>query len=154
LLTRYLAACGAEGMAPAKLDVALEARLLRALFAEPELAALREARIALAADEATRREATNAARLIADAASVEIARAHFDANGATDAAETLDAYLRRRRAGEWTPPQDAPTLAALVARADVELDAKRREAESLADAPPAAEKPRGLFAAMRGLFGR
>lgn len=154
LLARYLAACGAEGMAPPELDVTEEARLLRALLQEQELIALREARIALASEPTTRREAMNAARLLADDAIVERARAHFDEYGATDAAETLDAYLNLRRAGRWTPPQEAPTLAALVARAGVELDAARLEAESLAQAPPAPEKPKGLLAAMRGLFGR
>jgi hypothetical protein len=154
LLTRYLAACGAEGMALPELDVAEEARLLRVLLQEQELVALREAHIALVSEPTTRREAANAARLLADAATVERARAHFDEYGATDAAETLDAYLNLRRTGGWTPPQEAPTLAALIARAGVELDAARLEAESLAQAPPAPEKPKGLLAAMRGLFGR
>ncbi|TND00580.1 MAG: hypothetical protein FD120_2772 [Gammaproteobacteria bacterium] len=76
-----------------------------------------------------------------------------------DAADMLDAYLDVRRAGGWAPPHEAPpheapTLAALVARAGVELDVARLEAESLAQAPPTQERSKGLFAAMRGLFGR
>ncbi|MGD9540269.1 hypothetical protein [Methylocystis sp.] len=153
LLARYLDACGARGMAPAGLDATQEARLLRALLKEPDATALREARVALAIDDGVRREATNAARLIADAAAVERARAHFAEAGATDAAAMLDAYLDLRRAGGWAPAHEAPMLAALVARAGVELDAERLQAESAAQAPPAAESRKGLFAAMRGFFG-
>jgi hypothetical protein len=154
LLARYLDACGARGMAPAGVDAAQEARLMRALLKEPDLAALREARIALAIDDGVRREAANAARLVADSAGVERARAHFAEEGAMDVADMLDAYLDVRRMGGWAPPHEAPTLAALVARAGVELDAARREAESLAQAPPRQERSKGLFAAVRGLFGR
>jgi hypothetical protein len=154
LLARYLDACGARGMAPAGVDAAQEARLMRALLKELDLAALREARIALAIDDGVRREAANAARLVADSAGVERARAHFAEEGAMDVADMLDAYLDVRRMGGWAPPHEAPTLAALVARAGVELDAARREAESLAQAPPRQERSKGLFAAVRGLFGR
>ncbi len=77
LLARYLYACGAQGMAPAGVDAALEARLMRALLKEPDVAALREARVALAIDDGVRREAAKAARFIVDAAAVERARAHF-----------------------------------------------------------------------------
>ena len=153
LLARYLEACAAQGMAPAGLDAWQEARLMRALLKEPEVAALREARVALAIDEGIRREAANAARLIADAAAVERACAHFEEAGATDAADILGAYLDLRRAGGWAPAHEAPAVAALVARAGSELDAARLEAESLAQAPRAAERPKGLFAAMRGFFG-
>lgn len=152
LLARYLDACGAHGMAPAGIDAAQEARLMRALLKDPDAAALREARIFLAIDDGVRREAANAARLIADAAAVERARAHFAEAGATDAADMLDAYLELRRAGGWAPAHEAPTLAALVTRAGVELDAERLQAESAAQAPPAASR-KGLFAAMRGFFG-
>ncbi|MBI1980723.1 MAG: hypothetical protein HYS63_04055 [Methylocystis sp.] len=153
LLARYLEACGARGMAPAGIDAMQEARLMRALLKEPEVAALREARIALAIDDGVRREAAHAARVIADAAAVEQARAHFAEAGATDAADMLDAYLDLRRAGGWAPAHEAPTLAALVARAGVELDAERRQAESVTQAPPPAASRKGLFAAMRGFFG-
>ena len=141
-------------MAPAGVDATQEARLMRALLKEPDVAALREARVALAIDDGVRREAAKAARFIVDAAAVERARAHFTEAGAMDAADMLDAYLDLRRAGGWAPPHEAPTLAALVARAGVELDVARLEAESLAQAPPAQERSKGLFAAMRGLFGR
>ncbi|MBG0799052.1 hypothetical protein IYX23_15385 [Methylocystis sp. L43] len=154
LLARYLDACGAQGMAPAGVDATQEARLMRALLKEPDVAALREARVALAIDDGVRREAAKAARLIIDPAAVERARAHFAEAGATDAADMLEAYLDLRRAGGWAPPHEAPTLAALVARAGVERDVARLEAESLAQAPPAQERSKGLFAAMRGLFGR
>ncbi len=153
LLARYLDACGARGMAPAGIDAMQEARLMRALLKEPDAAALREARVSLANDDGVRRDAASAARLIADAAAVERARAHFVEAGARDAADMLDAYLELRRAGGWAPAHEAPTLAALVARAGVELDAERRQAESAAQAPPAAEGRKGLFAAMRGFFG-
>jgi hypothetical protein len=139
-------------MAPAGIDAAQEARLMRALLKEPDAAALREARVSLAIDDGVRREATNAARLIADAVAVERARAHFAEAGATDAADMIDAYLELRRAGGWTPAHEAPTLAALVTRAGVEIDAERLQAESAAHAPPA-ESRKGLFAAMRGFFG-
>ncbi|HEY8124868.1 MAG TPA: hypothetical protein VIF88_05565 [Methylocystis sp.] len=154
LLARYLDACGAHGMAPAGIDAMQEARLMRALLKEPDVVALREARVALAIDDGVRREAANAARLIVNAAAVERARAHFAQVGATDAADMLGAYLDLRRAGRWAPPHEAPTLAALVARASAELDAARLKAESLAQAPPAPERSKGLFSAMRGLFGR
>ena len=108
LLARYLDACGAQGMAPAGVDATQEARLMRALLKEPDVAALREARVALAIDDGVRREAAKAARLIVDAAAVERARAHFAEAGATDAADMLDAYLDVRRAGGWTPPHEAP----------------------------------------------
>jgi hypothetical protein len=140
-------------MAPAGLDAMQEARLLRALLKEPEIAALREARVALAVDEDVRREAAIAARQIADAAAVERARAHFKEAGATDAAAMLDAYLDLRRAGGWAPAHEAKTLAALVARACVELDAERLKAENAALTPPAEAGRKGLFAAMRGFFG-
>ncbi|MFO1103358.1 MAG: hypothetical protein U1E20_10705 [Methylocystis sp.] len=153
LLARYLDACGARGMAPAGLDATQEARLLRALLKEPEIGALREARIALAIDDGVRRDAANAARQIADAAAVERAQAHFAEAGATDAADMLGAYLDLRRAGGWAPAHEAPTLAALVARAGVELDAERLQAENAALAPPATASRKGLFAAMRGFFG-
>ena len=104
-------------MAPAGVDATQEARLMRALLKEPDVAALRDARVALAIDDGVRREAAKAARLIVDAAAVERARAHFAEAGATDAADMLDAYLDLRRAGGWTPPHEAPNLAALVARA-------------------------------------
>ncbi|MGJ0395990.1 MAG: hypothetical protein ACR65U_07185 [Methylocystis sp.] len=152
-LARYLDACGARGMAPGGIDAMQEARLMRALLKEPDAAALREARVSLANDDSVRRDAASAARLIADAAAVERARAHFVEAGARDAADMLDAYLELRRAGGWAPAHEAPTLAALVARAGVELDAERRQAESAAQAPPAAESRKGLFAAMRGFFG-
>ena len=154
LLTRYLAACGASDMVPPDLEPIEQARLLRTLLKEQELVALRDARVTLAADATTRSEAASAARLLAETAAVERALTHFNDYGAHDAAETLEAYLRRRRMGVWTSPQEAPTLAALVARAGVELDAARLEAESLAQAPPTPEKPKGLLAAMRGLFRR
>ncbi|MBM3550342.1 MAG: hypothetical protein FJX45_00985 [Alphaproteobacteria bacterium] len=153
VLARYLDACGARGIAPTGIDPRQEARLMRALSKEPDAAALREARVALAIDDGVRREAAQAARLIVDAAAVERARTHFAEAGATDAADMLDAYLDLRRAGGWAPAHEAPTLAALVARAGVELDAERREAESAAQAPPAVASRKGLFAAMRGLFG-
>ncbi|MFO1124753.1 MAG: hypothetical protein U1E25_05330 [Methylocystis sp.] len=153
LLARYLDACGARGMAPSGIDAMQEARLLRALFKEPEAAALREARVALALDDGVRREATNAARQIADADTVDRARAHFEQVGAADVADMLDAYLDLRRSGGWAPAHEAPTLAALVARAGVELDAERLQAESAMQALPAAEGRKGLFAAMRGFFG-
>ncbi len=153
LLARYLDACGARSMAPTGIDARQEARLMRALSKEPDAAALREARVALAIDDGVRREAAHAARLIVDAATVERARTHFAEAGATDAADMLDAYLDLRRAGGWAPAHEAPTLAALVARAGVELDAERLEAESAAQAPPAVASRKGLFAAMRGFFG-
>ena len=141
----YLDACRAQGMAPAGVDATQEARLMRALLKEPDVAALRDARVTLAIDDGVRREAAKAAQLIVNAAAVERARTHFAEAGATDAADMLDAYLDLRRAGGWTPPHEAPTLAALVARL---------EAESLTQAPPAQERSKGLFAAMRGIFGR
>ncbi|WP_171015193.1 hypothetical protein [Methylocystis sp. B8] len=153
LLTRYLEACEAQGMASEGLDAIQEARLVRALLKEPEIAALREARIALAIGESARREAANASHLLADIAAVEKVQAHFEEADETDAADMLGAYLELRRAGGWTPPDEAPTLAALVARAGAELDAARLEAENLAQTPLAQQKPKGLFAAMRGFFG-
>ncbi len=100
-----------------------------------------------------RREAAHAARLIVDAAAVERAWTHFAEAGAADAADMLDAYLDLRRAGGWAPAHEAPTLAALVTRAGVEIDAERLQAESAAQAPPAVASRKGLFAAMRGFFG-
>ncbi len=153
LLARYLDACGARGMAPTGIDARQEARLMRALSKEPDAAALREARVALAIDDGVRREAAHAARLIVDAAAVERAWTHFAEAGAADAADMLDAYLDLRRAGGWAPAHEAPTLAALVTRAGVEIDAERLQAESAAQAPPAVASRKGLFAAMRGFFG-
>ena len=153
LLTRYLDACGARGMAPTGIDARQEARLMRALSKEPDAAALREARVALAIDDGVRREAAHAARLIGDAAAVERALAHFAEAGATEAADMLDAYLDVRRAGGWAPAHEAPTLAALVTRAGLELDAERLEAESATQASQAVASRKGLFAAMRGFFG-
>jgi hypothetical protein len=153
LLARYLDACGARGMAPAGIDARQEARLLRALLKEPDIAGLREARAALALDDGVRREAAHAARLLADAAAVERARSHFTEAGAMDAAALLDAYLDLRRAGGWAPAHEAPMLAALVTRAGLELDAERLEAESATQTPPPVAGRKGLFAAMRGFFG-
>jgi hypothetical protein len=153
LLTRYLEACGAHGMAPEGLDAIQEARLVRALLKEPEIAALRKARVALAIDDGVRREAAHAARLLSDIEMVERARAHFEETDETDAADMLGAYLELRRAGGWASPDEAPTLAALIARAGAELDAAQLDAESLAQATASQERPKGLFAAMRGFFG-
>ena len=98
LLARYLDACRAQGMAPAGVDATQEARLMRALLKEPDVAALREARVALAIDDGVRREAAKAARLIVDAAAVERARAHFAEAGARDAAaRSADSRRARRR---------------------------------------------------------
>jgi len=154
LLARYLDACGAHGMAPGGIDATQEARLMRALLKEPDVAALRDARILLALDDSVRREAAHASHHIADAIAVERARMHFREVGAKDAADILGAYLESRRTGGWTPPHEAPTLAALVARADIELDAAGREAESVAQFPQGEERRKGLIAAMRGFFGR
>ncbi|MGE0196389.1 MAG: hypothetical protein AB7P48_12285, partial [Methylocystis sp.] len=154
LLARYLDACGARGMAPAGIDASQEARLMRALLKEPEMEALRAARVALAIDDGVRREAAKTARVIADAPAVERARTHFAETGARDAAHMLDAYLEMRRAGGWTPPHEAPTLAALVSRASVELDAARLDAENLGRRPPVEDRQKGLMATVRGFFGR
>ncbi|WP_084679142.1 hypothetical protein [Methylocystis sp. ATCC 49242] len=162
LLQRYVAACGLEGITPAELDPAGQADALRALTQEQDALALREARIGLAADAGLRRAAVIAARQLADESAVELAIVHFEQSHDGETAARLADYLNARRAGEWTPPEHARTLAALLARAGVEREeAQTRVAAGMTAAaaapppspppsPPPPEKPKGFF---RRLFG-
>ncbi len=147
LLARYLDSCGVAGMAPEDLTAAAQARLMRALMQESDLAALSAARIGLGLEASTRRAAMQAAQILQDGDLVERALSHFIANGEPDSAAALQAYLVRRREAQWTPPQEAPALVALVARAGVESDTA--PAQLASEAPPP-EKPKGFF---RRIFG-
>lgn len=152
LLQRYLAACGADGMA-AELAPQSEARALRALSQESGAVALRAAHVAFADDAIVRRAAEAAAATLADEMTVAQAQAHFETQGDADAADALRAYLDARRAGLWTPATLAPALAELVARARLEGEMaptapEERTPEELAPPP----RPKGFFAGLRGFF--
>ncbi len=151
LVARYVAACGAEGMSPPGLDAPSQAAALRALMQEEDALVLRDARIGVSPDAATRRAAAAAARQLVDDDAIERARAHFEASGEAEAAAALGEYLNARRARRWIAPQSAPALAALIARAGVEREEAATRAEiAAAEPPPEPEKPKGFF---RRLFG-
>ena len=149
ILTRFVTACGAEGVVSPDLDAAGQAQALRALIQDQDAIALYVARVALASDAPTRREAAAAARILADESAVDRALAHFDAHREADAASALRVYLTDRRLGRWTAPEAAIVYAAFVERAGVERDEAQAAAEIQAAHPPP-EKPKGFF---KRLFG-
>jgi len=155
LLRRMLAALGLTGMATREFaadetDSETEALFLQKLTtSSPDAAALRDAHVSLPADVARWDETVKAARRLGDAAVIDVAQAHFAANGDPEAAAALADYLAWRQAGNWLPAEDAVVLAALIARAESESAEARARAEAAALAPPP-EKPKGFF---RRLFG-
>ena len=150
LLIRLVEACGAEGVAPADLDVAQQAQALRALTQEQDGDALGAARVALASDAATQREAAAAARQLLDEGAIDRAISHFESLRDADSASALRLYLADRRLGRWTAPEAAIVYGALVARAGVESDEAEAEAEIAIAHPPPPPRPKSFF---RRLFG-
>jgi hypothetical protein len=130
----------------------------------PHLDWLRRARIELPADadhgqdsgarDSGAKDAGAAIEPLCDEALVEAAAVHFDERGLNEEAAALRHYLAARWEGRWTPLHEAAVLAGLVTRAEAE----RRQAEADSAAAEAARqepppKPKGFFAAVKGLFG-
>jgi hypothetical protein len=149
LLTRTLAALGLGGMASGEMDIGTQAAFFQKLLANSaDTAALRDARIAPPAIDASWSDTIKAARRLCDAKALREAQTHFVANDDTEAATALADYLAWRQADNWLPSKDAIVLAALVDRAETESAEARARAEAAAQTPP--EKPKGFF---QRLFG-
>ena len=155
LVYRYASACGAEGIVAPDLDLPAQLQSFRVLMNLPNSPRLRMARLALTGEADIDRDAASAADALHDEAAVERAAAHFEETEWRDAATALRDYLAARRAGGWTPIGEAQGYASLVAQAASDLRAAEVEAAAAEAAPPPEPppKPKGIFAAVRGLFG-
>lgn len=157
LLRRFLALCGAQGLAAADIDLGAEARLWALLDHTNVAQRLISARIELS-DAGDSARLDEAARLLLDEAIVERAAIYCDDLQLYDEARTLREYLERRRAGRWTRLEDAARLCIIVDDANTYW--RRPQAERVVAAvetrapAPAAQKPDGLLATMRNLLRR
>ena len=157
LLYRFAAVGGAEGLAAPGADIDAQARAWRQLVRTPHADWLRAARIELAGESEDAADAAAAAAELHDEELVERAAAHFSERGEEDAAAALSGYLDARREGAFTPLGEAAGLAGLVARAQADWRQAESEAalaaRQAAQEPPPPEKPKGILAAVKGLFG-
>jgi hypothetical protein len=157
LLRRFLALCGAQGLAAADIDLSAETRLWALLDHADVAQRLITTRIELA-DAPDPARLDEAARLLIDEAIVERAAIYCDDLQLYDEARTLRDYLERRRAGRWTRLEDAARLCIIVDDANAYW--RRPQAERVAAAveirapAPVAQKPDGLLATMRNLLRR
>jgi hypothetical protein len=159
LLARFLSACGADGLARSNVGAEADAAMLRLLLTAPGVERAKAARLELSGDADIDREAPRAAEALSDAEALERAAERFLSAGLEKDAAALRLYLSDRRDGHWTRLTDATRLTALLARAEAERrqaesDAATKAAQDAARAPEPAQRPRGLFGAVRGLFGR
>jgi hypothetical protein len=155
LVYRFAAACGVDGMVAPGADSQMQTRVWRLLM-QPSLPhRLRVARIQIGGGSDLLRDAAAVAELLADVATVERASTYFNNRDMLDEAEALERYATARTQGEWTPLEEAVSLAALVSQATNRW--KQQETETTVAVveprrPIEAPRPAGFFAAMRGFF--
>lgn len=156
LVYRYASACGAEGIVAPHLELAGQIHSFRLLMTLPNPQRLRETRLSLSGAPDIDRAAASVADTLHDEAAIERAAAYFDESKMADAATALRDYLATRHAGGWTPMGAARSIASLVRRAATDRRQAEVEAATAEAAPPPAPppKPKGVFATMRGMFGR
>ena len=153
LIYRFVAACGVAGVVAPGFDLPAQIEAGRLLLQDSLLKGLLTARIALDHSDALARNAARATDLLANEAMVERAVIYCDDWELAEKADLLRAYLERRRAGEWTPLEDARTVAAIVEEADSywgEIETGHARAAVEPPLPP--PKPTGIFAAVRSFF--
>jgi hypothetical protein len=153
LVYRFAAACEVEGMIAPGADLVTQVQIWRLLM-QPFIAdRLRLARIEIGGGLELLRDASVVADILLEASLVERAAGHFRHRDMRDEAEALERYLAARRNGEWTPLEEAVSIAALTTQAFHEH--RRLENEIAIPAieshrPP--PEPAGFFATVRGFF--
>ncbi len=150
LVYRFAQACGAEGLVAPEATVAEQAGIFDLFAKTLEPRKLYAARLTL--DGRANVDASKIAAQLSDVAAIEQALGFYEEQGQSQNSEALRNYLDNRAKGVFTPVEQAASLVESVARAKEALARATLEVSEIAE-PVAPPKSRGLFAAMRGLFG-
>ncbi len=153
LVYRFAQACGVPGMVAPQASVHDQARIFDMLMETRDPASLRAAHLQL--DGQAGADPSLVAAALQDVGAIEQAAAFYEEHGPVEHAEALRRYLGARVSNVFTPLGQAAPLVAVIGQA---LEAiAQAERERLEPPPPPQEppppKPKGLFAAIRGLFG-